>query len=48
MNTQNNLTEIKEKIREIEEKSVNGEYIYRGEPECYARVSSSLWRNLSY
>ena len=44
MNTQNNLTEIKEKIREIEEKSANGEYIYRGEPECYARVSSSLWR----
>ena len=36
--------EIRKIIREIEEKSANADYIYRGEPECFARVSSSLWR----
>ena len=35
---------IKDKISEIEEKSANGDYIYRGEPEDYGKVSSSLWR----
>ena len=35
---------IKEKISEIEKKSANGVYIYRGEPEDYGKVSSSLWR----
>ena len=41
---------IREKIGEIEEKSANGDYIYRGEPEThegppyYGKVSSSLWR----
>ena len=44
MSTQNNRSRIKEKISEIEEKSVNTDYVYRGEPECYERVSSSLWR----
>ncbi len=50
MSTPNNLTEIKGKIDEIEEKSANGEYIYRGEPERheepphFGKVSSSLWR----
>ena len=37
-------------IREIEQKSEGGGYIYRGEREChegkpyYGKVSSSLWR----
>ena len=41
---------VREKIQEIEEKSADGDYIYRGEPEKYAdsqyygKVSSSLWR----
>ena len=31
-------------ISEIEEKSADGNYIYRGEPEWHEQVSSSLWR----
>ena len=34
----------REIISEIEEKSASGDYIYRGEPEDYGKVSSSLWR----
>ena len=33
-------------INEITEKSSDGSYIYRGEPKCYPKVSSSLWRLL--
>ena len=36
--------EIKEKISEIEEKSANSDYIYRGEPKRYRKVSSTLYR----
>ena len=42
--------EIRKIISEIEEKSTDGNYIYRGEPETheghpyYGKVSSSLWR----
>ena len=32
------------KIQEIVKKSDDGDYIYRGEPECYDHVSSNLWR----
>ena len=41
---------IKKIIDEIERKSADGTYIYRGEPETheghpyYGKVSSSLWR----
>ena len=31
-------------FKEIAEKSADGDYIYRGEPEHYCRVSSSLYR----
>ena len=31
-------------IHEIAEKSANGNYIYRGEPECFSKVSSNLYR----
>ncbi|MCY3664045.1 MAG: tetratricopeptide repeat protein [Gemmatimonadetes bacterium] len=35
---------VLEKIQEIAEKSTDGDYIYRGEPEHYEKVSSSLYR----
>ncbi len=43
-NPQNDLNAILEILREIAEKSDSGNYIYRGEPENYDKVSSSLWR----
>ena len=43
-NTQNILKRVLEKIAEIVKKSADGDYIYRGEPECYDEVSSSLYR----
>ena len=50
MSTENDRNEIRKLIDEIENKSDNGDYIYRGEPEkheeepCCGKVSSSLWR----
>ena len=38
------LTEILQKISELAQKAVGDDYLYRGEPECYERVSSSLYR----
>ena len=44
--------EVRNIISEIVEKAADGNYIYRGEPECYTqspfygKVSSSLWRQL--
>ena len=43
-NLQNDLNAVLEILRKIAEKSDSGNYIYRGEPENYDRVSSSLWR----
>ena len=46
----NFLCDIRDIIREIEEKSVSGDYIYRGEPEhheespYYGKICSSLYR----
>ena len=37
---------IEDVIGEIEEKSADGNYIFRGEPECYDLVSSNLYREL--
>ena len=45
-NTQTDLKRVLEKIAEIVEKSATGDYIYRGEPECYDKVSSNLYRKL--
>lgn len=48
--SKNDLNAVFEKIQEIAAKSVNGNYIYRGEPKCYqkppycGKISSSLWR----
>ena len=50
MSIENELSQIKEKINEIEEKSADGGYIFRGERKTYkehpyyGKVSSSLWR----
>ena len=46
MNTQqpDDLNRVLEKICEIAEKSAGGDYIYRGEPACYPKVSSTLYR----
>ena len=43
-NIQTNLDRVLEKIAEIAEKSADDDYIYRGEPECYEKVSSNLYR----
>ncbi len=40
------LNRILEIIYKIAKISAEGDYIYRGEPECYERVSSNLWREL--
>ncbi len=45
MITENELKQIKEKINEIEEKSGDGGYIYRGERQCNEKVSSNLYRD---
>ena len=44
--SQTDLNRILEIISKIEKKSENGEYIYRGEPQCYPKVSSTLYRQL--
>ena len=41
------LSRVLEKIQKIAEKSADGDYIYRGEPEHYKKVSSSLYRKYS-
>ncbi|MCY3788702.1 MAG: tetratricopeptide repeat protein [Gemmatimonadetes bacterium] len=41
------LSRVLEKVQEIVEKSADGDYIYRGEPEHYEKVSSSLYRKYS-
>ena len=38
------LRRVRKIIREIEDKSASGDYIFRGEPECYEKVSSTLYR----
>ena len=42
---ENDLSQIKEIINEIEEKSADGGYIFRGERECNEKVSSNLYRD---
>ena len=45
MNTQETeLNRILEIIGKIAETTADGDFIYRGEPEHYEKVSSSLWR----
>ena len=42
--TQTDLSRVLEKVTEIATASATGDYIYRGEPECYEKVSSNLYR----
>ena len=35
---------VQDIINDIKEKSADGTYIFRGEPECYPKVSSTLYR----
>ena len=44
--SQTDLNRILEIISKIEKMSENGDYIYRGEPECYPKVSSTFYRQL--
>ena len=46
-NPQNEQNKIDEIIHQINKKSANGDYIFRGEPECYEKVSSTLYRQLA-
>ena len=52
MNTQsdpqNELSSVSQKICEITEKSADGDYIFRGEPKHYPKVSSNLYREYQY
>ena len=41
------MTDIHKIFQEIEKKSKDGDYIYRGEPKCHENVSSRLWRKFS-
>ena len=43
-NSEELLRRVRKIIREIEDKSVDGDYIFRGESECYEKVSSALYR----
>ena len=45
-NLQTELNRILEIINKIVQLSADGDYIYRGEPECYKEVSSTLYREL--
>ena len=40
----NGLRNVGDIMREIEEKSASGDYLYRGEPEHYGKISSNLYR----
>ena len=52
MNTQSDrqkeLSRVLQKICEIAEKSADGDYIFRGEPKHYPKVSSNLYREYQY
>ncbi len=41
---QKSLSEVFQKIQEIAAACTDSDFIYRGEPQCYEKVSSSLWR----
>ena len=43
---QTELNRILEIIGKIAKITADGDYIYRGEQECYEKVSSNLWREL--
>ncbi len=42
------LEAVLQVVNELARKSANGNYIYRGEPECYDKISSSLYRDIPF
>ncbi len=42
--SRNHLSEVLQKVSELAQKAAAGDYLYRGEPETYPKVSSSLYR----
>lgn len=46
--TRNELNRVLQKICEIAEKSVDGDYIFRGESRFYGKVVSNLYRQYEY
>lgn len=40
------LDDVLKIVNELAQKSVAADYIYRGEPECYQKISSSFYRSL--
>ena len=40
----NELDEVLELVQLLAQRATGGDYIFRGEPQCYERVSSSLYR----
>ena len=39
---------VQDIINDIKEKSADGTYIFRGEPKCYPKVSSTLYRECQH
>lgn len=44
--SENGLHRVKDIINEIHEKIADGDYIFRGESQCYKKISSCLYREL--
>ena len=44
--SKNKLDTVDDIINEIKRKTTDGDYIFRGEPQCYEKVSSNLCREL--
>ena len=42
--SRNQLSEVLQKVNELAQKAAGGDYLYRGEPELYEKVSSGLYR----
>ena len=42
----NQLSEILQKVNELAQKSDGSDYLYRGEPELYEKISSKLYREV--
>ena len=47
MNENDQLNSVLKKIQEIVKLSATSDYLYRGEPKCYDKVSSGLYRKYS-
>ena len=43
----NQLSEVLQMVTELAQKAAGGDYLYRGEPELYEKISSKLYREYS-